>query len=168
MLIAGQVLSNLRPWRLRCVHSPSWRQVTADCGCGPILPETPAEAPTGWSPCRCYCDDWWPWRRWPHWGLGCNALRERDRTLVSPVVSYNCNTYVGQSDSSVGLVLCWETPLSLQSTCSLTQTGEDRANKHSDPSAAICVTEPRPFTVFTDSQQQNSYQIWSANKCYPS
>lgn len=83
MLNAGLLLSNLRPWGPGCVHSPSWRQVTADCGCGPVLPETPAGAPTGWSPSHCYCGDWWLWRRWPHLGLGCNALREKHRVSVT-------------------------------------------------------------------------------------
>lgn len=82
MLNAGWVLSNLRPWGPRCVHSPSWRQVTAGCGCGPILPETPAGAPTGWTAWRCYCGDWWSWRRRPRRGLGCNALTEKNTRTV--------------------------------------------------------------------------------------
>lgn len=52
-------------------------------------------------------------------------------------------------------------PPSLQSTrltCSLTQTRENRANKHTDPpaAAAICLAQPRPLTVYTHSQQQAS------------
>lgn len=78
MLNAGRFLSNLRPPGPRCVHSPSWRRVTADCGCGPVLPETPAGALTGWSPLRCYCGDWWPRRRWPHWELARISLGERE------------------------------------------------------------------------------------------
>lgn len=77
ILNAGRLLSNLRPWGPRCFHSPSWRQVTADYGCGPVLRGTPAAALTGQMTSRCYCGDWWWWRRWPRRGLGCNALREK-------------------------------------------------------------------------------------------
>lgn len=113
ILNAGWVLSNLRPWGPRCFHSPSWRQVTADCGCGPILRETPAGAPTGWKALRCYCGDWWWWRRWPHRGLGCIALRERERhthtvcfTCFGPrVLCPTTKTVIGQRDSSISLIL---------------------------------------------------------------
>lgn len=147
---------------MRCVHSPSWSQVTAGCGCGPIRPETPAGAPTGWSPWRFHRGGWWWWRRWPHRGLGCNALGERDGKLVSPVLQLQ-QLRRGR-DRSAGLILCCETPLSLQSTCSLRRMGEARSNKHSDPSAAICVAQPRPFPAFPRSQH-NSH-LWSAHKFY--
>lgn len=90
MLNAGRFLSNLRPPGPRCVHSPSWRRVTADCGCGPVLPETPAGALTGWSPLRCYCGDWWPRRRWPHWELARISLRGREREPERGQVNLNC------------------------------------------------------------------------------
>lgn len=125
MLSAGLLLSNLRPWRPRCVRSPSWRQVTSDCGCGPILPETPVGAPTGWSPWRCYCGDWWSWRRWPRRGLGCNALRKRHRgkekvgfTCLGLLCASSTLSWVWQSETITGLVL---TTCAEQSLCHCNQ-----------------------------------------------
>lgn len=127
----------------RCFHSPSWHQVTADCGRGPVLQETPAAAPTGWRAWRCCCGDWWPWKSWPHRGLGCNALmggRNRHRRFVLLKCCFLqlqqlCRTARRQRQS-----LLWATPPSLQpTTCSLTPSAEGRANKHTDPSTgAIC------------------------------
>lgn len=89
ILNAAWLLSNLRPWVSRCFHSPSWHQVTADCGCGPVLRETPAGALTGWTALCYYCGGWWRWRKWPHQGLGYSALKQthRDRGLVPLVLS---------------------------------------------------------------------------------
>lgn len=75
---AGRLLSNLRPWGPRCFYSPSWHQVTVDCGRGPVLQETPAGAPTGWTAWRYCCGGWWWWRKWPRRGLGCTVLKGRD------------------------------------------------------------------------------------------
>lgn len=75
---AGRLLSNLRPWGSRCFYSPSWHQVTVDCGCGQVRPETPAGAPTGRRTWRYCCGGWWWWRKWPRLGLGCTVLRGRD------------------------------------------------------------------------------------------
>lgn len=154
ILNAAWLLSNLRPWVSRCFHSPSWHQVTADCGCGPVLQETPAGALTGWTALCYYCGDWWRWRKWPHQGLGYSALKEThtDRKLVPLVLTHNSDVCVIQ-DHLYRQPRSENTPLSLQTTtCSLTPTGEDRANKHTGPStAAIYVAQPRPRTAYMQS-----------------
>lgn len=120
-----------------CVHSPFWHQVTADCGCDPVLLETPAGAPTGWLPWRCCCGDWWRWRRWPHRGLGCNALREKEGERERPTqrlvrlsapVCYSCHRYAEKKHSSAGSTT--RTPNQPHSPALWLRQGRTRANKH--------------------------------------
>lgn len=144
----------------RCFHSPSWHQVTADCGRGPVLQETPAAAPTGWKAWRCCCGDWWPWKRWPHRGLGCNALmgekkRDTDGLFYSSVVSYSYSSYVGQRDGSVGACCEQRRRRSSQPPALwLHQRRAEQTNTLTRPPALSAAAQPRPPTVHTHSLQQ--------------